>query len=269
MTPSLRVATPRASLAAHVTGEGAPLLFVHGFPLDHTMWTHQIAALQGWRRIAPDLRGAGASDVPDEGYSMARYAEDLVAVLDVLGEARVVCCGLSMGAYILFELLRRHPERVRALILCDTKADADTPDGKRGRDELAALAEREGMAPVAERLLPKLLGRTSRQRDPGLLQAVRATVLRAPVAGVAGALRAMRDRPDSTPLLGALRVPTLLVGGAEDELTPAADMRAMADRVPAGRWVQIDEAGHLAPLEQPAQVNAAVGGFLAELGGAA
>lgn len=245
-----------------VRGDGAPLLFVHGFPLDQSMWTHQLGEFSGWRRIAPDLRGAGASEAPVGEYSMARYADDLVMVLDAVGAGSAVCCGLSMGGYVLFELMRRHPERVRALVLCDTKAEADTPQGKQGRDELAALAEREGMGPVGERLLPKLLGRTTQSRDPELVETVRAMVLRSPVTGVAGALRAMRDRPDSTALLGEIRVPALVVGGAEDELTPPAVMEPMAGRILGARYVEVPSAGHMCPLEQPDAVNEVLRDFL-------
>lgn len=193
---------------------------------------------------------------------MARYADDLVMVLDAVGAESAVCCGLSMGGYVLFDLMRRHPKRVRALILCDTKAEADTPQGKQGRDELAALAEREGMAPVGERLLPKLLGRTTQSSAPELVETVRAMVLRSPVTGVAGALRAMRDRPDSTALLGEIRVPTLVVGGAEDELTPPGVMQPMAQRIRGARYVEVPSAGHMSPLEQPDAVNEVLGDFL-------
>jgi pimeloyl-ACP methyl ester carboxylesterase len=254
-----------AALAVQVRGDGAPILFVHGFPLDQSMWIHQLAGFSGWRRIAPDLRGAGASEAPAGEYSMARYADDLVMVLDAVGAERAVCCGLSMGGYVLFELLRRHPERVRALVLCDTKAEADTLQGKQGRDDLAALAEREGMASVAERLLPKLLGLTTRSRDLGLVETVRTMVRRSPVTGVAGALRAMRDRPDSTALLGEIRVPTLVVGGAEDELTPPAVMQSMARRIREGRYVEVPSAGHLCPLERPDAVNEVLRDFLTNL----
>ena len=265
MTTFVRVPVEGAALTVQVRGDGAPILFVHGFPLDQSMWTHQLAGFSAWRRIAPDLRGAGDSEAPTGEYSMARYADDLVMVLDAVGAERAVCCGLSMGGYILFELMRRHPERVRALVLCDTKAEADTPQGKQGREELAALAEREGVAPVAERLLPKLLGLTTRSRDLRLVETVRAMVLRSPVTGVAGALRAMRDRPDSTALLGEIRVPTLVVAGAEDELTPPAVMQPMARRIREARYVEVPSAGHLTPLERPDAVNEVLRDFLASL----
>src|SRR5262249_44685601 len=160
------------------------------------MWARQVEALPQWRCIAPDLRGAGASGAPQDGYAVARYADDLVAVLDALDVPQAVCCGHSMGGYILFELWRRHPERIGALILCCTKAEPDTPEGKRGRDDLIALARDQGVGPVVERLLPKLLGATTRATRPALVDEVRTAGARQPVGGIVGALTALRDRPD-------------------------------------------------------------------------
>jgi pimeloyl-ACP methyl ester carboxylesterase len=196
---------------------------------------------------------------------MATYAEDLIALLDRLHIGRAVCCGLSMGGYVLFELLRRRPERVRALILCDTKSEADTPEGRRGRDELVTLARSAGTAAVVDRLLPKLIGATTRRTAPELVEAVRARALRIPVAGIVGALVAMRDRPDSTSLLPTIDVPTLVIGGVEDEITPPAGLRALAARIPGASFVEVARAGHLAPLEQPDQVNARLEEFLSRL----
>lgn len=265
MNDVLRVDADGVQLAAHVTGAGPALLFVHGFPLDRSMWQHQLTAIEGWTRIAPDLRGAGDSETPASGYSMERYALDLIRVLDAVEAQTAVCCGLSMGGYIMFEMLRRHPERVRALMLCDTKSEADTPEGKRGRDELAGVARREGIGAVATRLLPKLLGRSTATRDQSVVESVRAMVLRSPVDGVVGALEAMRDRSDSTPLLTQISVPTLVLVGAEDELTPPAVVRPMAQRIPGARFVEVKGAGHMAPLEQPAPVTQALVDFLKTL----
>jgi len=202
------------------------------------------------------------SDAPTTGYGMSRYADDLATVLDARGVDRVVCCGFSMGGYVLFEFLRRQRDRVRGLILCDTRAEPDTEPGRQGRDELARLAEREGAAAVAERLLPKLLSDATRARNPGLVQVVRAIASRLPVQGIVGALRAMRDRVDSVPLLSEIRVPTLVVGGSEDPITPVAGMRAMTERIRGARLVEVPEAAHLAPLERPELVTGAMRDFL-------
>ncbi|HTH65200.1 MAG TPA: alpha/beta fold hydrolase [Gemmatimonadales bacterium] len=241
---------------------GVPILFVHGFPLDHEQWRPQLERLTAWRCIAPDLRGVKGGAAPAGGYSMGGYADDLAAELDAAGVESAICCGLSMGGYVLFELLRRYPQRVRGLILCDTKAEPDTPEGKAGRDELARVAEREGAAAIAERLLPKLLGPSTRAQRPRVVEVVRAMAARVQVAGLVGALAAMRDRPDSVPLLEEIRVPTLVLGGSEDEISPAAGMRAMALRIRGARYVEVPEAGHLAPLERPELVNGALEEFL-------
>lgn len=265
VTKLLRVPGDGATLAVEVRGAGPALLLVHGFPFDHAMWSNQLGDVSGWRCIAPDLRGAGASDVPADGYSMMRYAEDLRRICAALDLQTLVCCGFSMGGYILFEFLRRYPRLVRALILCDTRAEADTPEGQRTRDEHAALVVRDGLGALADLLLPKLLGATSRTGNPSLTERVRAMVLRQPITGVVGGLRAMRDRPDSTSGLSGIRVPTLVICGAEDTVTPPAPAKAMAQRIPGARYVEVEGAGHLAPLEQPDQVTAAVREFLAGL----
>ncbi len=261
-----RVPVPGAELAVEVRGEGLPVLLVHGFPLDRAMWRHQIAGLSRCRRIAPDLRGAGASSVPADGYTVAHYADDLVAVLDALGVRQAVVCGLSMGGYIVFELVRRYPDRLKAIVLADTKAEADSPEGRRGRDELAAVAARDGAGAVAERLVPRLLSATTRAAQPEVARQVREMIERQPVPGIVGALAALRDRPDSRPTLGAVRVPTLVLVGEDDELTPPAAARAMAAAIPGAQYVAIPAAGHLAPLEQPLAVARALGDFLGSLG---
>ena len=238
------------------------VLFIHGFPFDHSMWRHQLEALSRRHCIAPDLRGTGMSEAPadPDEYSMAAYARDLITLLDKQRIDRVVLCGLSMGGYIAFELLRQIPERVRAAILCNTKSAADTPEAKRGRDALAAKARAHGARAVAAELVPKLVAR------PEVVREVTAMIERQPIAGIVGALRALRERPDSTPLLGEIRVPVLVIAGEDDQITPAAGMEEMARAIPSARFARIQHAGHLTPLEQPAAVNAELESFLAKLG---
>jgi 3-oxoadipate enol-lactonase len=250
------------ALAVDVRGDGPALLLVHGFPLDRTLWAHQVATLAGWRRIAPDLRGMGASDAPADGYSIAAYADDLVRLLDRLGIARAVVAGLSMGGYVVFDLLRRHRERVAGVILVDTRAEAEGPEGKAGRDTMIQLARAEGSRAVADRMLPRVLGRTTQQTQPTLVEQVREMMARAPVAGVVGALGAMRDRADATSLLPTIDVPTLVVVGQEDELTPPSTARALADAIPSAALTVIPSAGHLAPLETPIAVSRVLAEFL-------
>ena len=258
----LRISVDGADLAVEVRGEGTPIVFIHGFPFDRTMWRHQLAGLSRWKRVALDLRGAGASSGPADGYSVARYADDVVQVLDALALEQAVVCGLSLGGYIVFDLLRRHARRVRAAVFCNTKSAADTPEARRGRDEMAALAEREGAAAVAERLVPQLLAPATFAAQPDVVAQVREMINRTPLAGLVGALQALRDRPDSTPLLGSIGVPTLVVAGGDDRITPADGMRGMAQAIPGAQFAVIPAAGHLAPLEQPLATSRIVADFL-------
>lgn len=261
-----RVTVNGVSLAVDVRGDGPAILFVHGYPLDRTIWGPQLDGLDGWRRIAPDLRGLGQSDAPDLGYAMGTYAEDLVALLDALGVGRTVVCGLSMGGYVAFELVRRWRDRVRGLVLIDTRAEADSPEGRRAREAAAQQAREAGADAVADAMLPDMLAPGTRQRDPALTERVRQIMARAPVAGIVGALSAMRERADSTPLLASLDgIPTLVVVGAEDRLIPPDRARAMADRIPGAQLTVIPGAGHLPTLEAPEATTTAVRDFLDSL----
>jgi 3-oxoadipate enol-lactonase len=261
-----RLAVNGVSLAVEVRGDGPAVLFIHGYPLDHTIWTHQLAALEGWCRIAPDLRGMGQSDAPDLGYSMETYAADLAELLDRLGARDVVLVGLSMGGYVAFEFLRRWRERVRGLVLVDTRAEADTPEGRMARDTAASTARDHGASAVAEAMLPKVLGASTLGGAPATVEQVRAMMVATPVAGIVGALAAMRDRQDSTPLLAELAgLPTLVLVGDEDEVTPPAQAKAMAEIIPGASLVVIRSAGHLPPLERPVETTDAIVGFLAGL----
>lgn len=261
----LRVAAEDAELAVDVRGDGLPVLFVHGFPFDRTMWRHQLAALPRCQRIALDLRGVGASTAPTsgDGYSLARYADDAVAVLDAVGASAAVACGLSLGGYVVFELLRRHAERVRAVILADTRPDADSAEVKRGRRELAALAEREGPDAVIGRLLPRLLAPATRATQPEVAEQVRDMARRWSVPALVGALGVLGERPDSRPTLRAVRVPALVLVGGEDEIAPPAVAQAMAQLMPGAEVHVVPAAGHLAPLEQPLATSRLMTDFLA------
>jgi len=259
----MRVPAGDVELAVDVRGEGVPVLFVHGFPFDRTVWRHQLATLSRVRRIAPDLRGVGDSSAPDvDAYSLTRYADDLVAVLDALGVRQAVLCGLSMGGYIIFELLRRHPERVKALILADTKPEPDSAEAKRGREELTQVAQRDGQDAVIERLLPRLLAAATQTTQPEVAGQVREMARRWSVPGLVGALRTLRDRPDSTKTLRSVRMPTLVLVGSEDEIAPPEAARAMAQLIPGAQCHVVPAAGHIAPLEQPLATSRVLADFL-------
>lgn len=259
-----RMTVNGVALAVDERGDGPAVLFIHGYPLDHTIWSPQLEALEGWRRIAPDLRGMGRSDAPDLGYSMATYASDLAVLLDALGVEHVILCGHSMGGYVAFEFLRRWRQRVSGLVLISTRAGPDRPDGKRARDAAAAQAREGGAKVIADAMLPKMLA-------PGAPEAltarVRALMAATPVAGIVGALGAMRDRPDSTRRLAGLAgLPALVIAGAGDQLLPASEMSAMAAAIPGARLVVAPGAGHLPTLEAPSVVTDALRGFLPRTG---
>ena len=258
-----RFAINGVNLAVEVRGEGPAVLFIHGFPHDRSIWAHPMGALDGFRRIAPDLRGMGQSDAPDLGYSIETYARDLAALLDTLGVEETVLCGLSMGGYVAFEFLRRWRRRVRGLVLMDSSAEADSAEARRRRDDSAAEAREKGAAAIADGLLPKMLAPSTLAGSPEIVERVRTMMAATPVAGLVGALGAMRDRPDSTDLLPTLAgLPTLVVVGEDDQLTPPPLARAIAEAIPGARLEAIPGAGHLPPVERPTATTQALLEFL-------
>jgi pimeloyl-ACP methyl ester carboxylesterase len=252
-------------LAYEEAGSGAALLFVHGFPHDHRLWDGQLAGLSTHARcLAPDLRGFGGSTVRGP-YSMDRYADDLADFLGALGIPRAVVCGLSLGGYIAFAMLRRHAALVRALVLADTRATQDTAEARENRVRLVALVEREGMAALAARQLEGSVGGTTLAERPHVLDALRDMMASVPAAGAIGALRAMMERPDSTPQLARIGVPTLVVGGVEDRITPPDVLRPLAGGIAGSRLELLDGCGHVSAMERPDAFNDAVAGFLGAL----
>ena len=246
-------------------GRETALLLIHGFPLDSRLWDAQLAGLSSCARvIAPDLRGSGKSDVPPGPYSVDQYADDVVGLLDNLGIRRAVVAGLSMGGYIAFALWRRHPELVRALVLADTRAEPDSPQGRANRDASAARVQEIGVAAFAAEMLPRIVAPGSVE-DPRIRARALRMMAAQPVRGIVSALGALRDRPDNRDLLPGITVPTLVIVGREDGLTTPQDARAMAGAIPGARLVEVPRAGHLSPLENPRAVNAALREFLREV----
>lgn len=260
-----RITVNGVTLALDDRGEGRCILFIHGYPLDRSIWRDQVRDLKGWRRVAPDLRGLGQSDAPDLGYSMATYAADLSSLLDALGVGKVVLCGLSMGGYIAFELLRTHRDRVSGLVLVATRAESDSIEARKGRDHASALARERGAEGIAESMLPRLLAPSSYQND-ATVQQVRSMMENAPIPGIVGALSAMRERADSTPLLPHLAgLPTLILAGESDQLIPLSDVTRMHDAIPHSILRMVPGAGHLPPVEQPSLTTHILQEFLDSL----
>lgn len=243
------------------SGSGPVLLLVHGFPVNRTIWSRQLAGLDHVRRVvAPDLRGRGKSPAAsEEGWSIQDLAGDVAETIEALGAGPVDLAGLSMGGYIAFALLREHPELVRSLILVSTRAVQDPPEYRTGRTMTAERAERYGTRALAESMIDKLL-------TPGASAEARQQVLAmfdaVPGATSARDSLAMRDRADSTPLLSSISVPTLVVEGTQDSLLPEGSARTMADAVPGARFASIPGAAHFVPIENPEAFNKAVEEFL-------
>jgi len=253
-------------LAYSDQGTGLPVILVHAFPLSRAMWAPQVDALSGrWRVIAVDLRGHGDSDAPLWCYTLDQFVEDLRALLDHLALPQAVFVGLSMGGYILFAFYRRYRERVRALVLADTRAQADTAEGRLGRFNLAQTAYRQGPSAVADAMIPKLFSPATLRERPELLQLARGIIEANRISGIAGDLMAMAERADSTPLLNEITVPTLIIVGDQDVATPPSDARIMADGIRGSRLVVIPGAGHLSNLEQPEAFDQALMDFLKTL----
>ncbi len=255
-------------MAVELKGDtGIPLVLLHGFPLDHGMWRQQIDALStGARVIAPDLRGFGQSELGSGAMTMERMADDIGALLDGLGiREPVVLAGFSMGGYVAFQFCKRFPDRVRGLILCDTRAMADSPEAAAGRVQTAAKVLEHGAGVTAEAMLPKMFGPRTVAANPGLVAQTRAMMLACSPAGIAAALQAMAARSDARALLPTLGVPCLILVGEHDAISSAAEMREIADAIPGAEYRVVAEAGHLLPLEKPAEVNAAIERFIGGL----
>jgi pimeloyl-ACP methyl ester carboxylesterase len=267
MNTGKHVSLGDVSLFVEEHGRGTPLLLVHGFPLDHSMWQPQFAGLaDSCHLIAPDLRGFGKSTVTAGVVPMEQFADDLARLLDALGVHQpVVFCGLSMGGYIGWQFLQRHARRLRGLILCDTRAIADTPEAAANRRVMAERVEAEGSAFLADSMLPKLFGERAKEALPHVIKSTQEVMLHNNRGGIAAALRGMADRPDSTSLLPHIKCPTLVVCGSEDLISPAKEMRGIAAAIPQATYVEIPNSGHMSPLEDAAAVNAAIRDFLGQL----
>ena len=255
-------------LAYREVGSGRPLVLLHAFPLSSAMWLEQRNGLASHCRvITPDQRGFGGSPLGTDPPDLDLAADDVASLLDKLDLERVALGGLSMGGYVAMAFLRRHPDRVQALLLADTKATADPEAARANRERIAASVEADEASTVlVDEVLPTLLGSTTVARRPLVAGRVRGLVQAAPAPAVAWAQRAMAPRPDSFATLQAFDRPALVVVGEEDALSPPADAEAMAAALPHGRLVRVPEAGHLTAVETPEAFNAAVAGFLAELG---
>ncbi|WP_455246024.1 alpha/beta fold hydrolase [Petrachloros mirabilis] len=254
------------TLAYDDNGSGIPLVFLHAFPLNRTMWAQQKQALSSrFRTILIDLRGHGESEAPLWHYTLEQAADDVCALLDQISIPRAVFVGLSMGGYILFALYRKYPERVTGLVLADTRAQADTLEGIQGRFQMAQTAYREGPSAIANLMLSKLLSRATLQEKPEIVQRVRRMIEDNEISGIAGDLMAMAERPNSVPFLKQITCPTQIIVGELDQATPPSEAKLMAEQIPGARLALIPNAAHLANIEQPDAFNQILAEFATEL----
>jgi pimeloyl-ACP methyl ester carboxylesterase len=242
---------------------GHPLMLIHGFPLTSELWHPIVPALsERYRLILPDLRGHGKTQATQHS-SMGQYAKDLIALLEVILEPRpVVLVGMSMGGYIALEFLRRYPDCVRALVLVDTRAEADTPEILEQRQKVAQALQQAGLPAIVDPLSERLFAESSPEE---LKQSWRAIISATPPTGAIAALSAMAGRPDSTGMLPEIDVPTLVIVGEQDQITPPEQAQAMAESIPGAQFEVLPEAGHMSAVEQPTAFAQCLEAFLGQL----
>src|SRR5215213_4751866 len=252
-------------LAYTDTGVGRPIVLIHGYPFNRALWDEQIPALsQSYRVVAPDLRGFGDSDASQDPSTMSHLAADIAALMDHLAIPRATICGLSMGGYVALAFYKQFHSRVRALVLADTRAQADTEEAKQTRAQQAEKALAEGMAGIADAMLPKLLTPETVSKRPEVVKFVRDMMLKTKPEGAAAALRGMAEREDQTELLPKISVPTLILVGAEDAITAVTDSEKMHHAIETSSLVVLDHAGHVSNLERTPQFNEALLHFLTQ-----
>jgi 3-oxoadipate enol-lactonase len=246
-------------------GKGRPLLLLHAFPLSAAMWQDQIDRVpDGWRFIAPDFRGFGATPTdPGVALSMDDYARDVLGVMDALAIESAVIGGLSMGGYVTFALFRLAPERFAGVVLADTKAPADSAEARAGRRAMSETVRTAGPRAIVDTLLSRLVGETTCRDRPQVLARVRELMEQTSAAGIDAALHALMTRPDSTPDLGRIRCPALVIVGQEDTLTPQREAELLAGSIAGAELVVVPRVGHLANLEGAQEFSDALAAFLA------
>ena len=257
-------------LVSETTAAGArqqplrTILFLHAFPLNADMWHTQVGvAPPGWRMVAPDYRGFGESSLPESpGTTMNDLAGDAIDLLDRLEITDAVIVGCSMGGYVAFELVESAPGYVKGLVLIDTRAGADTEEGKAGRQTMLETIDRAGSDAIADEMTPKLLGATTRRARPDLVKHVHHMIRGAHPAGIRMAVEAMMSRKDMTPALGRITVPTMIIAGAEDALIPVPAIQDMHGAIKHSQLVTVPFAGHLPNLEQPGPFDVELQQFL-------
>ena len=258
-----RITSEDAELAYQILGQGPPLVLLHPFPAHHELWLPACEALSmRYRLLLPDLRGHGESAIGQGPATMEKHAADLIRICDAEGIGRAAFAGVSIGGYIMFEFWRRHKERVEALILANTRAQAETAVGRTARLKAAADVVERGTEPFIETMLPRLFGKSSSANRPDLVEQARRMMRKMSPQAVSLVQQGMADRPDSVPTLRTISVPTLVIGGEEDIASPLADAELMRDNIPGAELKVLPRAGHYAVFEQPQAAGSLLRRFL-------
>lgn len=262
----MKLEVPGATIEYELAGprNGVPVVFVHGFPFSRAMWAPQVEALKADHHLVTyDVRGHGGSDPGDGQYTVELFVDDLIALLDRLHLKSAVGVGLSMGGYILLRAVERHPERFRGLVLCDTRGEADGNDAKIKRARQAADVREKGLASFTEGFLKAVFAGTTLDEKPELVESIRSVISGTSPLAVAGTLIALSGRTDSSPSLFRIAVPTLILVGRDDTVTPPSASQAMKDKIPGSEMRVIPRAGHLSNLENPEEFTKHLAAFLA------
>jgi 3-oxoadipate enol-lactonase len=248
-------------------GKGqTPIIFIHGFPFDKSSWAPQMAFMRKTQRvIAYDIRGFGATTLGTAKPSMRTYADDLVKFMDNMGIPKAIVCGLSMGGYILFNAVQRYPERFKALILCDTQTIADTEEAKKKRQQTIELIKTDGLATFTEGVVKNVFCAESRIHKTEAIAKTKDIILSTPKETIIAGLTALAERPDMTASLKGIKIPTLIICGKEDSMTPTNQAEALHIAIKNSVLQIIEKAGHLSSLEQPDVFNRHLAGFVATL----
>jgi pimeloyl-ACP methyl ester carboxylesterase len=253
-------------MAYDMEGSGLPVVLLHGYPFNRSMWREQREALgANYRVITPDLRGLGETEGTDETAPTIEMARDVAELLDHLRIDRAVLGGLSMGGYVALAFVRRFPLRVRALVLADTRPQADTDEARQAREEQARKILEQGMSAISDDFLKKVLAPETFEERPEVVARVREMILNTKPEGAAAALRGMAERSDQTHFLPNILAPTLVLVGSQDKLTPPADAELMHREIRGSRLEIIEGAAHVSNVERPAEFNRALTEFLRAL----
>lgn len=246
--------------------QGLPIVFIHGFPFNNTMWSPQMMALpQEYRAISFDVRGHGESDVSDGQYSIELFTDDLIALLDHLDIRRAVLCGLSMGGYIALRTVERNPERVRALILCDTRSEADPNEAKVKRASQVKSVKAQGVKQFAESFVKAVFAPGTFTQSPKTVATIRAVIESTSPLSICGTLLALAARTDTTNALAGIKVPTLIMAGEHDALTPPSASQAMHSHIKDSEIHIIPAAAHMSNMENTAFFNDKLLAFLKKI----